>query len=457
MRRLLHILLLIACGAASATATGMLQQPSAPDSIALSIQSDTAALPPPCTGTLHICSTDSIALTALTDSLQIPSCANLHADTLIMNGADWSSLFAALRRLESDSAQVVPIVHLGDSHVQAGFFTAALRAPLQERWGNAGRGLIIPLRLCRTNEPTDYKISSASGWQYYKCVGRKHARGETGVGGIAIVPSSRHFSLQVATLSRTGNCMPFSSLRVFHSTGAPADLLQPADSLPGMQVTHPSAGETCFQWADSAAVCSLRLSGRRRGNPDSCAIYGMSLANGNPGILVHGIGNNGACCESYNRIAGYGNKVAALSPRLIIITLGTNESMGRITRDTMLASLDRLVTSLQAACPDAVLLLTTPGENKLRRRRKRNGRWRTYYTTNRNLPVVRNAIMEYAAAHHIAVWDWYAIAGGEGSCEKWIADKKMARDHIHYTRPGYAIQGHLLYQSIARAYERNME
>ena len=395
-----------------------------------------------------------------TAAVKMPSCIDCAADTLIFNGADWSLFFDSLRQLAdtADTAvRVVSIVHLGDSHVQAGFFTAPLRDSLQARWGDAGRGLMAPLRLCRTNEPTDYKITSENKWRYSRSVGRKYTYDEPGLCGIAIVPTGRRMHLDIATLSRTGDCRMFSVLLLFHGTSRRFPMLQPADSLAGLRIERRQPGETRYEWDASDATCRVELAGYRSLIADSCAIYGVSVENGRSGVLVHGIGNNGAYYDCYNHIPDYGQKLSVLSPQLIIISMGTNESMGKADYATVYAAIDRLVATLRASNPDALLLLTTPGENKLRRRRKSNGRRRTYYVENRNLAVVRNAIVTYAAEHGLAVWDWYVISGGHGSCEALRSAGCLSGDRIHYTKEGYALQGTLLYKSIEKAYERYME
>jgi lysophospholipase L1-like esterase len=119
--------------------------------------------------------------------------------------------------------------------------------------------------------------------------------------------------------------------------------------------------------------------------------------------------------------------------------------------------IDRLVQSIKKECPEALFLLTTPADNKLRKTKKRRRRRRvTYYVENKNLAVVAEAIKEYGEKNNIAVWDWYTIAGGEGSCEKWIKEEGMRNDHIHYTAKGYSIQGNLLYKSLMNAYEQHI-
>lgn len=44
------------------------------------------------------------------------------------------------------------------------------------------------------------------------------------------------------------------------------------------------------------------------------------------------------------------------------------------------------------------------------------------YKTNTAIARVRNIILDYARENHIAVYDWYEVAGGEGASTKWITD-----------------------------------
>lgn len=132
--------------------------------------------------------------------------------------------------------------------------------------------------------------------------------------------------------------------------------------------------------------------------------------------------------------------------------MGTNESVSRsTTHQSMYEQIDALVGSIREQSPEAIILLTTPADNKVRKRRRKNGK--RYYAENTQLTIVTEAIKSYGADHNIAVWDWYTIGGGKGSCETWVKEKGMRKDHIHYTAQGYALQGYLLYQSIQKAYD----
>ena len=65
--------------------------------------------------------------------------------------------------LKEGRKEPVRILHIGDSHIQAEFVTNELRRLMQEKYGNAGRGLMVPLRLAGTNQSHDYKIDRSNG------------------------------------------------------------------------------------------------------------------------------------------------------------------------------------------------------------------------------------------------------------------------------------------------------
>jgi len=88
---------------------------------------------------------------------------NYEADTLI-NAKYLQPFFNKLLKLENGDTNQISILHIGDSHIQADFLTREIRKDLQLRFGNAGRGLVFPLRVAGTNEPVDYHSSTNVSW-----------------------------------------------------------------------------------------------------------------------------------------------------------------------------------------------------------------------------------------------------------------------------------------------------
>lgn len=389
----------------------------------------------------------------------IISCIDINTDTITFNGADWSPLFDCLHTLQSDAGlsaqrEVVSIVHLGDSHVQAGHFSTTLRICMQRLWGNAGRGLITPLKLSKTNEPTDYCITSPDKWSYKRCIIGKHFDSEVGVGGIFIQPLSKYMDLTFQATSIQGENATFCSLRLFHTPDDRFPQLLPKQSLDSMQIDF-KEGETLYQWASTASTDILQLQGANSYDNTCGKIYGAVLENNQSGVLLHSIGNNSATYECYNNVTHYGAKLATLKPHLLIVSMGTNESVSStITKEKLYQQIDLLITSIKKDNPQTIILLTTPADNKLRKIKRRNKRRISYYVQNPHIETVVETIKQYGIDNQIAVWDWYTISGGKNSCETWIKEKGMAKDHIHYTQNGYTIQGKLLYESIHNAYEQ---
>src|SRR6267378_7554668 len=91
-------------------------------------------------------------------------------DNRIRNVVSLSDFYEKLYRLRKGENLQVRIIHIGDSHIQADFLSGVLRQNFQHTFGNAGRGLIFPGRVARTNEPSNFFTSSGSLWEVKRIV-----------------------------------------------------------------------------------------------------------------------------------------------------------------------------------------------------------------------------------------------------------------------------------------------
>ena len=178
------------------------------------------------------------------------------------------------------------------------------------------------------------------------------------------------------------------------------------------------------------------------------AIHGVELASDFVGVAYHAIGINGATYSHYNRIPEFGRSISMLEPQLIILSLGTNEAFGKLDPEAFISALDNVVTELKTANPEACLLLTTPSECQRRQHRRK----KTVFAVNDNVARVRNMIINYGISNNIAVYDWYAAAGGEGSSEKWVDAGLFSRDHIHCSMTGYEVEGQMFYNALINSF-----
>lgn len=387
--------------------------------------------------------------------IPIPSFIKRNANHIIYNGADWTGLRKAF---ELSNESPVSIVHIGDSHVQADINTSTIRELLQYDFGNAGRGLVSPLKICGTNQPTDYVFQSCNSWKTVKLMNTSWMQ-TVGFTGTSIRPASSTSELTIGTKD-TDDYNPFSSTTIFHNGKLSIKEVTDADGNKLDFRAIPSRDYTQIVLSSLATKINVKFA-----SAGDLTLYGASLSGERPGVFYHSIGNNGATFDSYNRIGSVGLGINPLHPNLVIISLGTNEAFGRQDIARFKRSIDLLVSNVRQANPEALILLTTPMEchrsvvtkKKVRVRRKGRKGYRTVtrtnktYAVNMNIAPLRKAILDYGKANGVAVYDWYDVAGGSGASTSWINSDLFAKDRVHHTHKGYNLEGRLIYDAIMDA------
>ena len=335
----------------------------------------------------------------------------------------------------------VVVVHLGDSHLQADDYSGRVRRELQRTYGNAGRGLVFPYEVARTNGSPTYRTAALAGtWRARRATQLPDPARPVGVSGLvlATADSGAAFALRIPALRRPAYA--FNQLTVLRQPGPGAfdwQVRAPGGRLLG---TVPGAGPGV---AEVLGLDSLRNEVRlqtTRAQPGQigAALYGLVLENGRPGVLYHGVGVNGAQVRQYNRPPQFWAQLPLLHPDLFIISLGTNDVYdAHYSLPRFAGQLDTLVRGLHQACPLAEVLLVAPADS-YRARRYRNPEFG-------RLGAVLRA---YAQAHDLAYWDFAAVQGGYGSMRQWRAAGLAQADFIHFTTKGYDLQGLLLYLAL---------
>ena len=105
------------------------------------------------------CGNDSVAVV---DKVPLPELSYSigHKQDSIRFASALEPFFSGLDSLRNGTGTVLTVVHLGDSHLQAGYYSGKMMRLLQAQFGNAGRGWVAPFKLGRLNEPDDYFITS---------------------------------------------------------------------------------------------------------------------------------------------------------------------------------------------------------------------------------------------------------------------------------------------------------
>ena len=377
-------------------------------------------------------------------------------DTLCNVSGERPSLvrfFSELQALRQGKDTVVTVVQLGDSHIQAGYFSGELMRLFHKDFGNAGRGLIVPLKLSRTNEPDDYFIRSAiTSWTKGRST-QSRPLVPVGLGGLGIRTTARKVNLDVIIGEKNGEGYSFNKALLFrHPDALPLIATgQPAGSVKTFLAKDTLAGGlVCDTFRISRPTDTLLLRSNTVSPSAKNIYYGLILQNEKPGILFHSIGVNGAMFVNYTK-EEYIRQLAVLKPSLLIVSLGTNETFGkRFSESEFSGQVSRFIDLVREYLPRTAILLTTPPEcfKRVRVNKKYE------YVRNENTERASRAIEEIALKKGVACWDLFASTGGKGSSEKWYASGMLGNDRIHFTRDAYREQGDLLYRAIMKDYNR---
>jgi len=367
------------------------------------------------------------------------------ADTLI-NAKQLTPFFNKLLKLENGDTNQVSILHIGDSHIQADFLTREVRKNLQQRFGNAGRGLVFPLRVAGTNEPADYRSSSNVGWQVAR-INSQANNPEPGISGASIRSDEGGAYIDLTTFNHDDLDYAFDQVTLIHTK----DSLQYDCRFTDMPLkfgflmsARPNVPDEITTWVKFPNQTNyIRIQAEQtEASQNSITINGVILKNSLPGILYHSVGINGAHFSDYNNSPLFFKQLNVIQPDLVIISLGTNEGANlKITEDEMAASVTAMIQGIRNLDPQTCILITTPADDYFRKKYK-----------NPYLETVQRSLQKTAALQNVACWDLYGIAGGYGSCVEWRKAGMLQRDGVHFNKQGYALQGELLYKAIIESY-----
>lgn len=370
-------------------------------------------------------------------------------ENVIQNAAYLDDFFEKLIQLKSTGKGKINIVHIGDSHIQADYLTSVVRKDFQQEFGNAGRGLVVPLRVAGTNEPVNFRTSASSStaWKSKRGI-YVHQPLPIGIGGVTlstVQPNARitlcmndplyDYSFNTVTLFYQKDAQSFD-FSIQDSSGTEKAIMTAYTGEPFANYSRVLLPAPTNQ----ITLQTLQpTTGKKR-----ATIFGVNLENGKDGILYHSIGINGAKYMHYNAALYFAKQTQALQPDLFIISLGTNESLDYPYLDKSLdLQINKLILSLSEYNPQAKFILVTPPDSF---RRKINH--------NPGIEAVREHIIRYAVENGFAFWDMYKVNGGKYSASEWKLQGLLRPDGVHFSKEGYAYQGSLLYEAIMKSYKQ---
>jgi hypothetical protein len=350
------------------------------------------------------------------------------------NTASLFPLLAKLYKIKNFSNEKAVFVHIGDSHIQADMETAVIRNALQGYFGNAGRGLVFPYQVAKSNAPVDIISSSKSKWK-----GNRLAKTDTlipcGVSGFGIQSESSNpeLKLELRTVNEVKDT--FDKVSLFMG-GNVSEILLEYDN---------QSENNCYEKAPNYAEFNLKsaTSGFQLTFPstDTIHFYGASLEKRNVGgIVYHSIGANGAKYSDYNKTSLFWNQLQNLNADCYIISLGTNEAQDpNLTAEAFLIDVKKMVDKIKLVSPNACIILTTPPISYFKKSRP-----------NPILCILTDALIDYCNQNNLIYWDLFNVSNGLEGANKWKSAQLLRPDLVHYSKEGYALQGNLFVAAFAK-------
>jgi lysophospholipase L1-like esterase len=361
----------------------------------------------------------------------------------ITNPGQLSKLTEKLKKVVSPWKQTVRIVHIGDSHIQADMMTRVLRKGLQERYGNAGRGIVFPWQLAKTNGPSDIVSFSDKPWLSGRLSLAKNAV-DGGVCGYGLHRDSSDAVLEIGVKASQTDDDAFDVVRLFTGRNTGCVTIKYNGSEEQIDCIHPESayGSELFPLKMKTNTIALY-----RQSPDSTAFdfYGVSLEKKvATGVIYHSIGVNGAEYSSFNNASLFWQQIGALKADCYIISLGTNEAQNpNLNVNDFGMQVRTMVTHLKQVSPDAVFIITTPAPSFYHRLR-----------ANPAIKTVSDELVRVGSEEKISSWNLYDIAGAEAGSNIFQDIGLYRPDMLHFNRVGYELQGDMLLAALVNIVNR---
>lgn len=351
----------------------------------------------------------------------------------------WRGTFEALT--SRTRAESVHVVWLGDSHTAADFWTQAVRAELQARYGNGGPGFlrlgISPYRHGRA------KVVTAGRWRRVPSAPARVTPTDDGVfalGGMRAEPISAdaRVTVELYTTAVRGEARWDLSFRFPKPNASFA--LELDDEPPVVVDARDGNG---------AAVRHLEVTGRAGGELSlgrfvgPVELFGVTVEGTGPGVVLDTVGIDGArigTLLAWDEPTFVG-ELRRRAPDLVVLAFGTNEAFAEEDVARYADQYARVMARVRAAAPAAGCALLGP--TNVPGRDGPDGR----------VPAIDRVQAGAAAAAGCAFVSLHELMGGEGSFRRWMhaSPPLAADDGVHLLQAGYERLAHEVIERLVGA------
>jgi lysophospholipase L1-like esterase len=353
--------------------------------------------------------------------------------------------FAALWNLEQNKGNAtVTVLHYGDSPTTADLITGDIRAQLQSKFGDAGRGYTLIAKPWAWYGHRGVEISD-HGWKMRTGVGLMR-QGIYGLGGAAFDGEPGAWSKFRLTESQQ------ASLVVEY-------LARPAGGAFEVDADDQKiADQSTSAEAQTVAFVNLQLpAGTQtvtlRPTSGEVTLFGIDFRRSGTGLLYDSLGLNGATTSVLARVLDpelWKQELDRAGPTLVVVNYGSNESsFGKFVHTQYANELRLAIQRIHTAAPGVPILIMSPMD-----RGERNGL--DDIETMSTIPEIVAIQRQVAAEQHCAFFDTFDAMGASGTMARWYAasPRLVTADLLHPTPQGATIVAGLFVAQIELRYDR---
>ncbi len=366
----------------------------------------------------------------------------LHPELNVIQYWNLKSLQSFYDKWFSSEPKKISIVWMGDSHIQPDVLPEVVRKRLQEKFGDAGRGMMFPLSTGRTYSSLQYKSEHYGPWACSRSIEAypKFALGVSGATCKTQLPGSSftlsfykpvpsHYTMLKVFCKKSKEMFDFSITIGTHTQIV--KIMETDTNLPYILLKIPPIPKSI----------TLKVLKNRPEQKDF-EFYGMSLESENPGVVVHTCGIGGAQMSAPLYQKKFTEHLPELEPDLVILDYGGNDFYYFNTvRPDLESDIIKIIHQIRTVAPNASILLTSTQDLMKRGVSVSAGK------------IYRDLIQKIAKEQDCGFYDWYYISGGPGAMTKWVKAGLAQPDYVHLFIGGYQIKGEMIYEALSRTAE----
>jgi hypothetical protein len=393
-------------------------------------------------------------------------------------GQPLASFQRSLEQLRAGKLERVTILQIGDSHTAGDHFSGRLRDLFQEKFGNAGRGMMpagYPFPYWR---PYQVEVQQRGGWTILSSNRTDYPQLPYGLSGF--ITRSQRRDDTMALQAKDGGSFDIVDIDFFRQPRGGHVIV----TIDGRRVDDIDTSGSVYELARKSYAVnssnSLELRTRGDGAVD-IADWGVYRRERGVALSSHGfVGAEIGLLDRWN----WGNvtkQLREMSPTLIILAFGTNEGFGPPERlgDYQSVYESRLAQFRQSLLGASIVVVGPPDADRLpdycgvrgasreqvgcrplssaeaadygqllRSSSRSLCRWHPPA----GLEIVKAAQQQAARRYGAYFWDWSSMQGGACGADRWVSQGLERADHVHMYEAGYQTSADQLFAELLRGY-----